>query len=171
VQDLITMGVAGKYANCTAQIAPANSTQRTVAIASYLLAQHSMSSFSAIDYANVFTSAQYWPEYTVEIGQPVTPNQSLASLLHVSGLYVRPFTGGLVLVNPTGAGIDYTVGTATKSLGFTGGGQVSALGVTDAALTYTDQSSVVTVPANGALILQYPSTALSGCTMSGVSIR
>lgn len=75
---------------------------RRFALASYLLAAGPRSYFNFLaGDTKLNDAAQYYPEYDAPLGVANGPMRPLAG-----GVYYRLFSGGLVMVNPTGAAVD-----------------------------------------------------------------
>jgi len=166
ITDIVQSGIDGLIGCANPAIDPDDEAQRRIALAAYLLAQHSASSLIFVDVNDLLSSPQWWPEYELDIGTPITEHQSLSAMLHVSGIYVRQYTGGVVLINPTASQINYDVGRSSYATVFSGGGVVGVDGATNAILSYLPQASTVSVPANDALILRYDIERHQGCVIA-----
>lgn len=75
---------------------------RRFALASYLLAAGPKSYFNFLaGDKKLNDAAQYYPEYDAPLGVARGPMQALAE-----GVYLRRFSGGLVMVNPTASEVN-----------------------------------------------------------------
>lgn len=100
-----------------------NVQARMFALGSYLLIK-GRHSFINLDIGIV---AQWFPEYGLDLGQPRDPLPSqIAALRSRSGLYVRQFAHGIVLVNPGATTARYAVRGRLSSVEPRGGGALPA---------------------------------------------
>lgn len=96
---------------------------RMFALGSYLLTK-GIHSFVNLD---IGIAAQWFPEYGVNLGPAVTPLPSrIGALRTKTGVYVRRFKRGLVVVNPHGAAAKYSFTGALWRVTPHGGGALPA---------------------------------------------
>jgi Hypothetical glycosyl hydrolase family 15 len=96
---------------------------RMFALGSYLLTK-GVRSFINLD---VGIMPQWFPEYGIDLGSPLRPlPDSIARLRTRSGLYVRGFQHGLVLVNPGHSARTYAAAAGGRSITPHGGGVLPA---------------------------------------------
>jgi hypothetical protein len=107
-----------------------NSGERQQLIGAYLLIRNGTSYFMLGN-----SDVTWYPEYEIDLGGYVDePPADLESLRvaggggSMGGLYARKYVRGLVLVNTSDAALSYTLPSAMKRVGFSGGGAVSADG-------------------------------------------
>lgn len=135
--------------------------QRGYELGSYFLLQ------GAHTYLNVVglggkdpTGAWYYPEDTLQMGDPLTPVATNVSQYAWNGVYRRDFQNGIVLVNPTGKSVTINLGQTYQEVSFTGGGGLSSADL-DAngnyiggSLQYTPVSSVTLAPGTAAILMK-----------------
>jgi hypothetical protein len=95
---------------------------RRFALASYLLAAgpHSCFNFDTVKNDKpVSNAAEYFPEYDAPLGEAVGPMQELAE----GAVYWRPFSNGLILVNPTEKAMEGIQKIAAKGAAFVSWGE------------------------------------------------
>jgi hypothetical protein len=92
-------------------------------IANYFLLKNKFSYYN-IAYSS---TANWWPEYDIDLGTFVTTPAVLSDLLvqGKSSLYKRDYQNGLVLVNPGSATETYILTDYYEPVSFTGGGNLS----------------------------------------------
>jgi len=104
-------------------------TGRLWLLSNFLLLKHEKS------FVNICSGSQlnWWPEYDAPLGEPLSKAvpSSVDGLRDASGLYLRRFAGGLVLVNPTGSSLTYTLHDGEVLFVMTpyGGGNIDSNGV------------------------------------------
>lgn len=104
------------------------------------------------------SALEWYPEWAIELGMPMTPIAGTVSELQrpggPKGIFERRFEQGLVMVNPTPSAISVVLPEMMHLVTPTGGGAVGKEGtVTPApALTYHAATTVV-VPSHSAAIL------------------
>ena len=105
----------------------------------------------------VSQGAEWFPEYDLPIGHPITPLPAVVDVLRdSSGLYVRVYSNGLVLVNadPDGAPLTMSLsGPMQLVTGAVGGGDVPEDGDTSGWHIQTAEVTEVTVSPGQAAIL------------------
>jgi hypothetical protein len=94
---------------------------------------------------------EWYPEWKLDLGAPTKTGATVDDLASGS-VYRRDYEKGVVLVNPTGASADVTLGGTFQGVTPNGGGTVDANG-TEPGTTVTAAVTQVTVAANGAEIL------------------
>ncbi|MGI9255278.1 MAG: putative glycoside hydrolase, partial [Thermomicrobiales bacterium] len=79
-------------------------------------------------FLNLETGGQptWFPEYDLPLGSPIDPLPATIGALEQGGLFVRHFTGGVIIVNPTDAPIVWTPPAPMTRLTPTGGGALPA---------------------------------------------
>ncbi len=94
---------------------------------------------------------EWYPEWGIDLGAPTGPAATDVSTMAVAGGgYRRDFANGSVVVNPTGAAIDFTI--AGMQVTPTGGGAVPTSGLAPGGLSMTAVTSV-SVPAHSAAVV------------------
>lgn len=126
-------------------------------LANFLLLKHNKS------YINMFSSADtqlyWWPEYDLDLGaqEDTTVPGDVSALLDGSGIYVRRYEKGLVLVNPTGAARTYffAPGEPNELVEPWGGGAINTSGnmVRPAGLNLIPQGGSIMLPGWSSAIL------------------
>jgi len=88
---------------------PSNTAGRVWLLSNYLLLKHDKSFVNIL--ASGVSQMHWWPEYDLDIGQAVDPDtpDDIDELKDASGVYVRRFTKGMVLVNPNGSPRTFTL--------------------------------------------------------------
>lgn len=145
----------------------ADPAERLWVLANYLLVKGDHT------YINLETSqdAEWFPEYDLLIGHPVSSAAvSVQELQNSSGLYARPYSGGLILINPDPSGAAITLSLENPMFlvtSTTGGGDIpedvnlAGWGV------QTAQVSTVTVePGQAAILLNTVPPGTSGLPLS-----
>jgi hypothetical protein len=126
--------------------------ERVFVLACYLLAMHKNSYY--ILFQNPQGSLAWYPEYHLDIGSPLTTPSQLADMLHVSGLYIRDFTKGKVVVNDSSSPKSFNLSQTYWELKFAGGSLIPEDGRYSGKILATEQApGLMTVPAGSALIL------------------
>jgi len=126
--------------------------ERIFALACYLLAMHNNSYYTL--FQNPQGSLTWYPEYRLDIGVPLTTPSQLDDMLDVSGLYVRDFTKGKVLVNSSNSPKNYKLSQTYWKIEFSGGGLINNDSkYSGKILTEEQPSGTVSLPAGSALIL------------------
>jgi len=126
--------------------------ERIFALACYLLAMHNNSYYTL--YQHPRGSLSWYPEYRLDIGVPLTTPSKLDDMLDVSGLYVRDFTKGKVLVNSSNSPKNYKLSQTYWKVEFSGGGLINNDGKYSGKILSEEQSAgTVSLPAGSALIL------------------
>jgi hypothetical protein len=132
-----------------------NTDSRIFALACYLLGANELSTYNFVDIDNEFSNPlQYYPEYEIDLGNPVDyPNKVVELLDPETNLVIRLFEKGMVIVNPWSYHIDIQLDATYQKITPHGGGIVRIDGITDGYLTYESISGCVTVPKQSAIIL------------------
>jgi hypothetical protein len=122
-------------------------------IANYFLLKNR---YSYYNYAHSMT-ANWWPEYTIEIGSFVSVPAGLGDLL-VSGaesLYLREYASGMVLVNPGDGDQTFDLTEEYDQVSFSGGGDVANGNLPEMSLEYAEPvSGRITIGPGEAVILR-----------------
>jgi hypothetical protein len=146
-----------------AQTYVSGAQERMFALGSYLLIKGSRS-YLTIETAD---EAEWWPEYAVPLGAPLTPPPANSAALDPDGdgVYRRDFDNGVVLVNPSnpwdGSAVTRTIelGRSYGQVQTSGGGILSEDGSTDALVTTTPVTRVTLGPASAAVLLSAQTAA------------
>ena len=127
---------------------PNDLARRRYYLGTYLLVKASRT------YLDYFASAplEWYPEWALDLGAPLTSARAGVADLASSGLYRRDFQRGVVLVNPTAADVTVTLGATFRRVEPQGGGPVDASGATPGTLGTTSVTQIV-VASKGAEIL------------------
>ena len=106
-------------------------------------------------YYSYSTTPYWWAEYEIDIGDYIEePPLELDDLKRPSGIYARPHTEGLVLVNPTNDPITEPLDQTYQEVTFSGFGPIVDNTRPDVTVGRgASHSGSVTVPGNSALIL------------------
>lgn len=164
INTLIDAAAASKITLCVPKDDSGDaftSTERVFILAGFLLAQDTTYMYWG-RYRDT-GHLEWWPENAVDIGTPVGTPTEMADLLDASGLYVREYSGGLVLFNDTGSSHDYALTQDYKKLTFSGGGAVESDGVLPGSIVYTNVlAGTVTILDGEALILESVATYTGG---------
>ena len=123
VQMLVSSGRAGtammvRYrCNCTGASVP---SERTFALASYLLGNtgHAFFDFESNTSGSGRATKEFQapsPLYDLDLGHPLQTSTSLSSYLR-SGVYQRPYSNGLVMVNPSDRAVPVAVSGTYRNL-------------------------------------------------------
>jgi Hypothetical glycosyl hydrolase family 15 len=131
-------------------VRPADLGARGFALASYLLVKGKRT------FLNLESGgAEWYPEYGVDLGRARSgPPRSVRSLRVASGAYVREYERGVVVANPSDAGVRYAFTGNRRLVRPRGGGDLPASAdVSGWGLDTTPVSGSVTVPAHGGVIL------------------
>jgi len=127
-----------------------NVSERLFVLGSYLLVK------GKYTYINLETSdmPEWFPEYAIDLGAPTDalPVEISAYLDPTWNVYVRPYSKGMVLVNPTDASHTVNLGAMYYRVAPSGGGEVPPSGVAPGSLSYQAVTSV-TLNAHQAAIL------------------
>ncbi len=133
-------------------------------LANFLLLKHNKS------FLNMFSAADsqlyWWPEYDLDLGlqtDPTVPSDVTNLRDAASGIYVRRYQKGLVLVNPTAQVRTFLLGSDDPHLLMEpwGGGAIGTNGqmVRAAGLNYSALGSSITLqPWSGAILVPEPAT-------------
>jgi hypothetical protein len=127
---------------------PGDVARRRWYLANYLLIK------GARTYVDYFAGnpLQWFPEWGLDLGAPASGPAASADALAASGVYVREFAKGIVLVNPSGGDVTVALGAPMRRVVPEGGGAVGEDGAEPGTITTTPAASIV-VPAKGAEIL------------------
>lgn len=137
----------GRIVICQSYPDPADVDARMFDLASYLLIK------GAHTYVNFGEGIQvsWFPEYDVDLGPAVDP----PGLLQDQGAFVRRYANGLVVVNPGGGTVRYSLPGPMRLVTPSGGGAVPASGELPASWTLgeTTVTSLTLGPRRGAVLL------------------
>lgn len=125
--------------------------QRTWWVGNYFLLKSQTSYF----YYAYASQPFWWAEYDIDIGEFVRmPPHDLADLRHASGVYVREYTQGLVLVNPSDTARSYPLDRTYREVTFSGYGEITGNFKPQVSVGLgTQHTGSITVPARSAIIL------------------
>jgi hypothetical protein len=90
------------------QNAEPDPVQRDFAVSTYLMGKAHQSAMVTAQYGN-YGVEHYWPEFASPVGSPC------GAMVRTQGLYVRKYTGALVVVNPTASTVSYSLPRAVAS--------------------------------------------------------
>jgi hypothetical protein len=147
--ELLSLAAAGKIMILQNYLSDASDVAtRLYYLGNYLLVKN------ASTYLDYFAAGplEWYPEWTVDLGAPVSPVAASASDLLEAGVYRREFAGGRVLVNPSSAAVTVDLGGTFQQVVPSGGGAVDTAGDEPGSLAMTSVTSV-TVGATSAVIL------------------
>lgn len=123
---------------------------RMFALGSYLLIKGSHSYINL----ELGEEPEWWPEYAIDLGEPLaTATEGIAELASGS-LYRRDFANGLVLVNPGETAATVTLASDYRRAEPQGGGFVPENGIAPGTLTYTTVRSVTLEPYSAAVVVE-----------------
>ena len=130
---------------------------RLFALGTYLLVKGSRAFLNS----ELDLEPEWWPEYDVPIGAPLTgPAASAAAMYDAgAGVYRRAFDNGEVLVNPSGTTREVALGRTRRLLEVSGGGTLPASGVPTGTLSYRLVTHVTLPPQSGAVLLDGDGTS------------
>ncbi len=115
---------------------------------------------------------EWWPEYEVPIGTPLSPTPASSHALLADGLYQRDYSNGRVLVNPTSTPRTIDLGATYLRALPSGGGGVPWNGVVPSAwhVDYAPASQVTLQPGEGAVLVidSSPYEISTGVVSTGV---
>lgn len=156
--DLILADFQGKdkffLANCKLKPPLVSNDDRMFCFSSFLLIYSQNSPKIAYSIKNIdLPEPQYYPEMDINIGLPLETKNTIKSYLDETGLYVRPYEKGKVIVNPTTGVINYTLDKTYSRAIPSGGGVVQADGTFRGTLSYQDVSGTISVPSQTGIIL------------------
>jgi hypothetical protein len=97
---------------------------------------------------------EWYPEWSVDLGEPLVPVAADVSALASAGVYRRDFANGSVLVNPSSATVSVTLGTTYQQVLPNGGGAVDTNGDLPGTLSMQPVTSLSLAPTSAAIILQ-----------------
>lgn len=127
---------------------PGDVARRRWYLANYLLVK------GARTYVDYFarTPLEWFPEWGLDLGAPVSPPAASVDALAASGVYRREFAKGVVLVNPSAQDVTVALAAPMRRVVPEGGGAVGPDGAEPGTFTTTPAATIV-VPAKGAEIL------------------
>ena len=141
----------GKVILAQSYLDPSDVTARLFVVGSYLLVKGSHT------FINMWigAEAQWFPEYGIDLGPATSPPPtSIDSLRQASGLYVRRYARGVVVVNPDSSARRFALGGLMRLVRPVGGGALSASADTRAwGLRLVPVSGSVAIPAHGGAVL------------------
>jgi len=165
---LLKLARQDKIILCETTVSESNIADRMFVFGTYLLLKGAHSYIHMID-GNAYGAygldgnLVWWPEYGINLGaydhyssSAILPPSSSALRDSHSGVYVRKYAKGRVLVNPNGSDLTYSFSGTWYMVGpnqVTGGGTVAEDGSTSGSFSSVAVSSSVTVPAHSAVIL------------------
>lgn len=116
---------------------------------------------------------EWWPEYEVPIGSPLSPTPASSHALFAQGVYQRDYSNGRVLVNPRGTTQVVDLGATYFRAQPTGGGGLPWNGVVPSAwhVDYVPVNQVTLPPGQGAVLVIDPTPyeIATGIISAGVS--
>jgi len=127
--------------------------ERLFVMACYLISMHPLHTYYIL-FEKPQGQLTWYPEYHLDLGNPRHQPVKMSDMLDASGLYIREFTRGKVLVNISDSPKSYTLSESYWEITFTGGGLIDKGGRYSGKLlsTYKPKGSVA-IPAGSALIL------------------
>jgi hypothetical protein len=134
-----------------AQTYPGDGRERLFALGSYLLIKGGRTFLNL----EVSIEPEWWPEYEIDIGNPLDAPVANIDELERDGVYRRDFTRGFVLVNPVpdGPAITVALGGSFWRVLPAGGGEVLEDGIPTGVLGYETVDSVSLPPYSAAVLL------------------
>jgi len=156
---LITLANQNKILLCETFASETDTVDRMFVFGTYLLVRGPTSYIHMIDETanGLDGNLVWWPEYNIDLGAYTSLPASLTALYDsASGLYVRNYNNGMVVVNPTSSDVTYQLTKTWHQVGpnqVSGGGVVSSLGATSGSFGSVPVSSSTTVSAHSAVIL------------------
>jgi len=108
-------------------------------------------------YLDYFTSAgplEWYPEWTIDLGAPTTPQTTSVQSLLNAGVYRRDFQKGSVLVNPSSAPVTVSLGATYQQVVPMGGGAVDTTGTAPGSLMMMPVTQVVVGATSAEIVLK-----------------
>lgn len=139
----------GKVILAQSYLSPGDMTARGFVLASYLLVKGSHT------FLNMWIGAapQWFPEYGVDLGSPLSPPPVSVDALRVGGgLYVRAYARGGVVANPGDQARRLTFGAPVELVHPVGGGALDAAANTSGWGLRLERVSSIVVPAHGGAV-------------------
>jgi hypothetical protein len=126
--------------------------ERMFILGTYLLVKGAHTYVNMMSFGTV---VQWFPEYAIDLGAPTDalPSDISTYLDATSNVYVRHYTKGLVLVNPSGSAHTATLSTTYYQVVPSGGGVVPADGFTPGSLSTSAVTSVNLAAHTAAVLL------------------
>ncbi len=132
------MGKLGKISSAYTQSYMNNINNRIFALAAYLLGVNEYSFYAYIDCDYEFSAPlQYYPEYDIDIGDPLDFPNNLMDLLN-GDLIIRNFERGKIIINPFKDGAVIQISEKYSKVIPHGGGLVDINGNYDGYLEYQE---------------------------------
>lgn len=131
---------------------------RLFCFTSFLLVKDSTTIYGLIDKQYIPSNLdagkiQYYPEYDVDLGEPLETKTSIAGYLK-NGVYERNFENGKILVNPSNSTKIVSLGQTYRLVKPIEGGAVTSEGTTDGKLEYEDVNQVTINSQTGIILLK-----------------
>jgi hypothetical protein len=129
--------------------APTDLTTRLYYLGNYLLVK---GHHTYLDYFSSAGPLEWYPEWEVDLGAPITTGASVSDLLK-GGVYRRDFANGSVLVNPSSAPVTVALGGTFQHVVASGGGAVDATGNASGMLSMQAVTSLDVAATSAEIIL------------------
>jgi len=97
---------------------------------------------------------EWYPEWGIDLGAPTTAPTTDVTTMKTDGVYRRDFAKGSVLVNPSGAAVNVSLGATYQQVVPSGGGAVDANGTTPGSLSMQAVTSVNVGPTSAVVLLE-----------------
>lgn len=155
--NLILTDFQGKdkmfLANCKLKSPLITDSSRMFCFSSFLLIYSQTNPRTTYSIANIdLPDLQYYPEMDINIGFPIETKNRVEDYLS-NGVYVRKYTAGEIIVNPSSSGKLFTLDRVYSQAQATGGGVIQTDGSFGGNLSFSDVSGSVMVPAKSGIIL------------------
>jgi len=152
--ELLALVRAGKFMILQNYLSsPSEVSKRLYYLGNYLLVKGNHT------YLDYFAAGplEWYPEWQLALGNPVTTATVNVDDLLQSGVYRREFQNGIVLVNPSQSSVDVALGVTFKRVVPQGGGSVPpdvAPNGQVGTLSTTDVSTIVVAPTSAEILLK-----------------
>jgi hypothetical protein len=149
--ELLTLAAAGKIIMLQNYLStPTDVPTRMYYLGNYLLVK------SHATYLDYFANGplEWYPEWTINLGAPVSPATTDVSTLLSNGVYRRDFANGSVLVNPSASTVTVPLGSTYQQVVPTGGGAVDTSGNPSGTLSMMSVTSVDVGPTTAVIVMQ-----------------
>ena len=145
---------ANKILICQSYVDSADTRSRMFAISSYLLIKGSNTYINLLGSSDVL---EYYPEYALNLGQPLQgPAADMDSLWNAGwSVYRRDYTNGIVLVNPGASSVNIAnLGGTYRLATANGDGAVNAGGSPGGTVTYSNVTALTLPAYSGAVVFR-----------------
>jgi hypothetical protein len=133
----------------------AQTSDRQFVYGSYLLVRGPLTYINWLGQGQSNGIGQWYPEWDFTPGGPVDGDPpNMDALRQPSGLYLREFDNGMVVVNPTSSAILYSPDKSYEQLQPSGGGNIDAGGLPTGQNAWVPLAGPTLVPGQGALVLR-----------------